>query len=817
MRARMATVLTLLIASLLFPQVPMASAQLEELGHAGRVTELEGSALGWWTMEDGNVLYASVQGDVIEYSVTDDIYTEVWSKSINKTLLSSAYNSEEKLIAFGTDTGAIVVSIEYRDVLYSVLVGQDVDGLTWDADGDLWLTKRTSKHAIEATGSTPTGESTSNHNNGITDVIALSDGRIITTGRDKFIRIHDENGTYLDTLTDSNFILLRLGVSADGNWLFSMSDNCRLNVHNTTSWVRGTELNLCSNGQGRSIQQLGDRLMIGMTNGKAFSIDMTDFSKDQTFSVPGEVVGFRSADGNGILMLTAFSQTSEVHLLDADRDDDGVVDGFDDFPDDSTQDTDTDGDGWGDDSDGNNADAFPNEETQWSDRDGDLHGDNPNGNSPDAFPDNADQQTDSDGDGYGDNRYGLDGDKFVYDPTQWVDFDYDGYGDNQEPGATSPDACPLQNGNSLYDRLGCQDSDGDGWSDPDSDEMAHPFGSADTFPAQVDQWRDTDGDGYGDNLTGHRGDACPAAAGTSTRAVMYDPGQNRYSWIYRYGCLDSDGDGFDDNTESTYNDGCTMVGNRTEWLDHDRDCAGSNGDYNDTDPEVQTLADHCEKHPDDFSACEEAYDPNANIDNLTKPAESDADTMGMVKDFAIWALVIVGGMGAALFLLVGSIKMIGAAAAKRKPDAQYTHQDATRELDAWESGDSFQTRGGIDDQKGWEDEPVGEGEDSADLDDLFAMAEELADDSTAGEMIDPDTATEEIADVATPADTPASPDPEPESASETPSAPETESAAPGQIAPDEAPELPPGGLPEGWTTEQWRWYGHQWLESQGEN
>jgi hypothetical protein len=234
---------------------------------------------------------------------------------------------------------------------------------------------------------------------------------------------------------------------------------------------------------------------------------------------------------------------------------------------------------------------------------------------------------------------------------------------------------------------------------------------------------------------------------------------------------------------------------------------------------VQTLADHCEKHPDDFSACEEAYDPNANIDNLTKPAESGADTMGMVKDFAIWALVIVGGMGAALFLLVGSIKMIGTAAAKRKPDAQYTHQDATRELDAWESGDSFQARGGIDDQKGWGDEPVGEGEDSADLDDLFAMAEELADDSTAGEVIDPDTATEEVADVETPADTPTSPEsepePEPESASETP--PEPEPAATGQVAPDEAPELPPGGLPEGWTAEQWRWYGHQWLESHGEN
>ena len=30
--------------------------------------------------------------------------------------------------------------------------------------------------------------------------------------------------------------------------------------------------------------------------------------------------------------------------------------------------------------------------------------------------------------------------------------------------------------------------------------------------------------------------------------------------------------------------------------------------------------------------------------------------------------------------------------------------------------------------------------------------------------------------------------------------------------PAEAPPLPEGGLPEGWTMDQWRWYGHEWLE-----
>jgi len=31
-----------------------------------------------------------------------------------------------------------------------------------------------------------------------------------------------------------------------------------------------------------------------------------------------------------------------------------------------------------------------------------------------------------------------------------------------------------------------------------------------------------------------------------------------------------------------------------------------------------------------------------------------------------------------------------------------------------------------------------------------------------------------------------------------------------------APELPEGGLPSGWTMEQWAYYGHQWLSSQDE-
>ena len=39
--------------------------------------------------------------------------------------------------------------------------------------------------------------------------------------------------------------------------------------------------------------------------------------------------------------------------------------------------------------------------------------------------------------------------------------------------------------------------------------------------------------------------------------------------------------------------------------------------------------------------------------------------------------------------------------------------------------------------------------------------------------------------------------------------------APAQEAPVEAPPLPASGLPEGWTMDQWKWYGHEYLAKYG--
>ncbi|UCG69587.1 MAG: right-handed parallel beta-helix repeat-containing protein [Thermoplasmata archaeon] len=168
-----------------------------------------------------------------------------------------------------------------------------------------------------------------------------------------------------------------------------------------------------------------------------------------------------------------------IRIINTDLDGDGHIDTDDDFPNDATQWSDNDNDGFGDNPSGNNADAFPSDPTQWLDSDGDGHGDNPNGNSPDAFVDDVTQWLDSDGDSYGDNESGNDPDAFPDDPSQWMDLDGDGYGDNET--GNKSDAFPNDPSEWL-------DSDGDGHGD-----------NGDKFPDDPKEWEDSDGDGIGDN------------------------------------------------------------------------------------------------------------------------------------------------------------------------------------------------------------------------------------------------------------------------------------------------------------------------------
>lgn len=254
------------------------------------------------------------------------------------------------------------------------------------------------------------------------------------------------------------------------------------------------------------------------------------------------------------------------------------------------------------DSDGysNEGDAFPNDRDQWADSDSDGHGDNYYydvqqftelhiNQRGDAFPMNPSQWNDTDGDGWGDNYDNLSWtairpvddpatpdvdeswpgiydsaatqvDKFPLFRYQWADSDGDWIGD--EPNTPLSDGCPNTWGNSTEDRIGCIDSDGDGYSDPTPDWPADPNGDADAFPDDPTQWKDSDGDGFGDNTTGNNPDQCPGEYGTST--------------VDRVGCPDADGDGWSNAGDPFPTDG-------TQWEDRDGDNYGDNPNGNNPD------------------------------------------------------------------------------------------------------------------------------------------------------------------------------------------------------------------------------------------
>ena len=317
-----------------------------------------------------------------------------------------------------------------------------------------------------------------------------------------------------------------------------------------------------------------------------------------------------------------------------DSDGDGWADSIDDFPDDDTQHSDQDGDGFGDNPTGNNADDCPLtygnstiDRLGCVDTDGDGYSD-----INDDFPLDPTRYLDSDGDGYDDaeddcvfvagtstngklgcfdadqDSWADSKDSFPTDPTQWSDLDNDGYGDN--PNGTTPDACPTAYGLSDIDRLGCPDGDSDGWSD-----------SNDAFPTDSSEWKDNDSDGFGNNI-----DDCPDVSGTSefgeigcldndgdmwsngADILPSDPSQ----WI------DSDGDGYGDNLEGTNGDNCpNEAGNAIYDLvgcpDNDQDGWSNSGDafperrsqYQDTDGDGYgdnnspgaELADHWPEDP----------------------------------------------------------------------------------------------------------------------------------------------------------------------------------------------------------------------------
>ena len=208
------------------------------------------------------------------------------------------------------------------------------------------------------------------------------------------------------------------------------------------------------------------------------------------------------------------------NVIDDDDDNDGIDDAVDAFSLDSTEWDDTDGDGEGDNSDG------------------DLDGDGV-ANDLDELPFNSGETSDNDEDGIGDNEDSDDDNDGVLD---------------------SVDSCQFISGNSSFDRHGCPDTDGDGWSNPDEGWFIQQ--GADALPEEGTQWVDLDGDGFGDNPLGSGYDACSTLVGNS--------------FLGSFGCPDSDGDGFSDSDDKFPDDPAKWDDSDDDGIaDEDDSCPGT--------------------------------------------------------------------------------------------------------------------------------------------------------------------------------------------------------------------------------------------------
>ena len=388
----------------------------------------------------------------------------------------------------------------------------------------------------------------------------------------------------------------RVSISVDGTWGAGTGDNCGWWVFGDTDHWEGKVKFRNSAGD-----ELLERTIKSDGGPTSVSVDIDPASS--TWGGTGTPNGNTSwyiqirSSGTDCEDDFDYTITANIDTDDRDRDEDTFPDDDDDCPETpgtSTQDRngciDGDGDGWSD-----WGDAFPEEGTQWSDQDQDGYGDNSNGVNGDqcaiAWGDSFEDRygcPDRDNDGWSDpddwGEWGsvwttADGaDAFWEDATQWSDYDVDGYGDNwadpewndshEEMGvgqfvenATTPDFCPLESGYSFQDRMGCPDNDGDGWSAP-SGNWTWEYDGADAFDGDPTQHADRDRDGFGDNASGTNADSFP---------------DNPTQW------WDTDGDGYGDNNGEGDWQADNFTEDATQWADYDRDGFGDNSSGNQPD------------------------------------------------------------------------------------------------------------------------------------------------------------------------------------------------------------------------------------------
>ena len=814
-RYLMKRTLSLLLVFLLCSQCTVGSAagDLSLLTDAGQTDALDRPLVLFSELNDGSVLTVDNEGNVSLNAFNDGVLSTQWSIFLEVEANHARIDAAQELITIAHDQGVYVVQMSTQSVYWNISSVDRVDDAVIDNEGELWLAFFAGKRRADQYDTSGfTGISSSTISAGISALEILDDGRLVMASYDKKIYVHNTDGSLSTTLTEPNGIVSYLE-QIDNSTLLAGTTGGTIYHYEIDTWA-SSSLGLGHTKQTTLLDEHDGMYIAGSKQGKIAFIDQSNFTVIESFTASGDIIAVLPEYTGQFFAVGALPSETKIRYFDLDSDLDGVNDLNDAFPSDPTQTTDSDDDGYGDNPSGNQPDAFPDEPTQWVDSDGDGYGDNIGGENADLFPTNGDQWSDADGDGYGDNINGEDGDVFPEESTQWADTDRDGYGDN--PDGFKPDMCPNVNAFSSIDRYGCPDSDLDGYSNPDENWTVE--NGADALPNNPTQWLDGDGDGYGDASEGESADACPWEFGTSTKAVRVDVNSTSgYTSLPSFGCLDEDGDGWVDRTESPL-----MDLDPDEHFDGDGDGVGSNSDYDDTRGFIKTEQDHCLNDKNDTSeACMGWNNPayqaylssveegtmvlGYNAWNTTTNEDNSAGTAGAVDEDTLNQVIMAGIVA---FVSLTALILAVAFVINRRKEAADTKQyggvrpgaSSNASKEALEGRGGLSADGGIISDVGWDDdvEQLQFDQPSDGFSDMALNAEETDN--------EPDAMTYEEESIESIAGAPTTPASEP--ASEQIDAPQK---------PTEAPPLPEGGLPEGWTMDQWQWYGHEWLAKYGKN
>ena len=222
------------------------------------------------------------------------------------------------------------------------------------------------------------------------------------------------------------------------------------------------------------------------------------------------------------------------------------------------------------------------------------------------------------------------------------------------------DQCPNTTAGFPVSSDGCVDEtaldtdlDGDGWKGNYSFSLNSATGlrenqTGDAFPLDATQWNDTDGDGYGDELTGNNADQCPNEHGLSFEDFL--------------GCYD-DGDGWRDLFEPE-----SLRGDATQWEDYDLDGYGDNSSGTNPDLCPNTLPDFkrevneygCDSQNwdsdndgvvDFYDICiDEHSGVDGYADGCPKRQVADSDSSSTI--FGVSKMALIGIVGGSITLLV---------------------------------------------------------------------------------------------------------------------------------------------------------------------